>query len=174
MAGDLTGLARKGRSPGCSTEQRCLDAQSRAAMCGFSGEVPAQTSPSTSSTRALGLPGVKFRFPGERFGVDSPGSLVRGQGSGSLVQTRGDCLEACSGAQTRAAQVSPSVCVPDSQPGPFLITHGALRWRRVDPRQRPSGETEATLCILIKEAQRPKAFGSYKMDSPKRRQVCAL
>ena len=49
MAGDLTGLARKGRSPGCSPEQRCLDAQSRAAMCGFSsGEVPAQTSPSTS------------------------------------------------------------------------------------------------------------------------------
>ena len=168
----MTGLARKGRSPGCSTEQRCLDTQSRAAMCGFSpGEVPAQTSPSTSPwVSRVSSSGSQDR--GSEWTHLGCSAGVRGQGR--CCRHGGDCLEACSGAQTHAAQVSPSVCVPDSQPGPFLITHGALRWLRVDPRHRPSGETEATLCILIKEAQRPKAFGSYKMDSPKRRQVCAL
>lgn len=55
--------------------------------------------------RALGLPGVKFRFCVR----DSPGSVGRGQGSGSLAQKRRSRLEARSGAQAGAARVSPSV-----------------------------------------------------------------
>ena len=153
------GASQDGKRPGLGSFRRAgPGAFSAGSACRNEPQLPSHAGPGALRSRA--------QIPGRE--ALNGLTWTAGRWSGSPAQMGRDHVASCS-----EAQMHPSVCAGLPTPaGAFLPGYQVTAGQS---RTQPSPvETEGTICILIKEVQRPKALGSCRTGSPKCRKACTL